>query len=129
LAADAVLLIVTALQREGVGLKPMIDLTKALGMSAVVEVYDEPELVHALKAGAQIIGVNSRNLDTLDENIDQALRVLEGIPQDRIGLLFSSIKTRDDVECARQAGAKGVLVGTAILKAEDPLAKLRELTS
>ena len=127
--ADAVLLIVTALRRQNVDLKAMINFSKALGLTPVVEVHDNRERAEALMAGANIIGVNSRNLDTLQENPFLALEVLSQIPSGRIALLFSSIKSREDVEKARQAGAKGVLVGTSILKAPDPVEKLRELTS
>ena len=127
--ADAVLLIVTALRRQNVDLKAMINFSKALNLVPVVEVYDGQDMAQALIAGADIIGVNSRNLDNLRENLPRALEVLRHIPSSRIALLFSSIKSREDVEKARQAGAKGVLVGTSILKAPDPIEKLRELTS
>lgn len=127
--ADAVLLIVTALRRQNVDLKAMISFSKALDLVPVVEVFNDRERAEALMAGANIIGVNSRNLDTLKENPLLALEVLREIPSDRIALLFSSIKSREDVEMAKQAGAKGVLEGTSILKASDPIEKLRELTS
>ena len=107
----------------------MINFSKALGLTPVVEVHDNRERAEALMAGANIIGVNSRNLDTLQEHAFRALVVLSQIPSDRIALLFSSIKSREDVEKAKRAGAKGVLVGTSILKAPDPVEKLRELTS
>ncbi len=128
IGADAVLIILTTLLREGVNPWLMIKIAEALNVCPVVEVKDLEELTVALEAQAPVIGVNARNLDDLNENMDEALEVLERIPQDRVGLLFSSIKDRDDIERAHQAGAKGVLVGTS-LRAEDPLAKLQELTS
>ena len=126
--ADAILLIASVVNRKQLGLRSMLDLAESLDLTPIVEVYNESELEIAVAAEAQLIAVNSRNLYTGEVNMEQSLELVSQIPKDRIALLFSGIKTRDDVLKAHQAGAKGVLVGTALLRADDPVQKLRELS-
>ena len=125
LGADAVLLIARILKFSQ--LKKLIDFSLVLGLAPVVEVFSEKDLRVALGAGAQIIGINSRDIQTLKINEDQALRVLKKIPNNVISLFFSGIKTQQDVQRATNAGAKGVLVGTALLQAKDPAEKIKDL--
>lgn len=126
--ADALLYIVAAFEKEGVDLKLMIQLAEALDIAPVVEVYDERELDIALKADARIIAVNSRNINTGEESFEGALNLLAKIENDRIAFLFSSVRTNRDVISAYQAGAKGVLVCTAIVTDPNPVEKFRELS-
>jgi len=125
LGADAVLLIARILKLSQ--LKNLINLSLILGLVPVVEVFNERDIQAALEAGAQLIGVNSRDIQTLKINEGQALRVLKKIPNNVIPLFFSGIKTRQDMQRAINAGAKGVLVGTTLLQAKDPVEKIKEL--
>lgn len=124
--ASAVLIIARALPPES-----MIRLVKfaaGLSLDALVEVRDEWELDLALDAGAQIIGVNSRNLETLE--VDDALfeRLIPRIPPGKIVVAESGIATADDVRAAAGAGADAVLVGSALSTSADAAAMVRSLT-
>lgn len=125
IGADAVLLIAGILREKQ--LKDLIDFSLVLGIAPAVEVFNERELQKALGAGAEIIGVNSRNLKTMTVDKTGALKVLKSIPETATRLLFSGIATRQDVIEAAKAGARGVLVGTALLQAQSPRKKLKEL--
>lgn len=123
--ADAILLIVSLLNQQK--LSELINFSYALRITPIVEVVSEKELDFAIKVGAKIIGVNARNLHTLEVNYDNALEVLKKIPKSITPLLFSGVKTSGDVQKARDFGAKGILVGTSLLKAKNVQAKIREL--
>ena len=104
-----------------------ITLCDILGLSALVEVHDEKEVEVALKSGARVIGVNNRNLKdfTIDSNNSRRLREL--IPPDVLFVSESGVTCPDDVEELRRIGADAVLIGEALMKAEDKKAKLAEL--
>lgn len=123
--ADALLLIVSLLNEEK--LSELINFSYELGIAPVVEVVSKSELKIAIKAGAKIIGVNARNLKTLKVNNEHALEVLKIIPKTIVPLLFSGIKTRQDIYQAVKVGAKGILVGTSLLKATNIPSKIKEL--
>jgi indole-3-glycerol phosphate synthase len=123
--ADAVLLIAAALSRAE--LAAMLRTASDLGLGALVEVHTEPELEAALEVGAEVIGVNARDLETLEVDPERALGLLARVPPDRIAVAESGIGTRAQVERAVAAGARAVLVGEALMRAEDPGALLREL--
>lgn len=123
--ADAVLLIAAALSPPEVGV--MLATAADLGLGALVEVHTEEELDTALEAGAEVIGVNARDLETLEVDPARALGLLERVPPDRIAVAESGIGTRAQVERAVAAGARAVLVGEALMRASDPGALLREL--
>lgn len=123
--ADAMLLIVSLLDQQK--LSDLINFSYELGLVPIVEVVSEKELDTAIKAGAKIIGVNARNLHTLDVDYENALEVLKKIPRSITPLLFSGIKTQSDVQKAVDFGAKGILVGTSLLKAKNVQAKIKEL--
>ncbi len=125
--ADALLLIVSLLSEQK--LSELISFSYDLGIIPVVEVVSEKELNIAIKTGAKIIGVNARNLQTLVIDYDNALKVLKKIPKSITPLLFSGIKTKQDVQQAVMSGAKGILVGTSLLKANDIKSKIKELRS
>jgi indole-3-glycerol phosphate synthase len=124
--ADAVLLIVAALRPAQ--LRDLLALTRSLGMSALVESHDEAELEIALESGAEVLGVNNRDLHTFEVDLGATERLAEMIPDDRILVAESGVHTREDIEHLAAAGADAVLVGTALMRAEDPGEALRELT-
>jgi len=123
--ADAVLLIAAALTEAE--LKAMLGAAEDLGLGALVEAYGREDLEKAVGSGAKVVGVNARDLESLAVDEDHALGLLRSIPGDRIGVLESGIGTREQVKRALAAGAKAVLVGEALMRANDPVAKLREL--
>ncbi|WP_202865119.1 indole-3-glycerol phosphate synthase TrpC [Serinicoccus sediminis] len=111
--ADLVLLIVAALPQEV--LVGLLERTEALGMQALVEVHDEPELERALVAGARVIGVNNRNLKTLEVDRDTFSRLAPAIPADRVAVAESGVRGPLDVVELAEAGAQAVLVGEALV--------------
>lgn len=123
--ADAILLIAKILRRKQ--LKQFVGLAKTLGIEPVVEINDEVDLDNALAANPAIIAVNARDLETFEVNVDRACELLNKIPNEYIKLGFSGISSRKEVEKYEKAGAKGVLVGTSLMKSEDREAFLKEL--
>lgn len=123
--ADMVLLIVAALSQAQLG--EFLALTHELGMKALVEIHTESELEQALAIPAQIIGVNSRNLKTLDVDSKIFADLLPRIPGDIVKVAESGISSRFDVEFAQSHGADAVLVGEALVRGSDPGATLRAL--
>jgi indole-3-glycerol phosphate synthase len=124
--AAAVLLIVRAL-----GADRLVDLLRysvELGLDALVEVHTLAELELALESGAQIVGINSRDLDTFVIDVAAAWRLLGRVPQDRVAVAESGILTRGDAARAAEAGADAVLVGTALSASSAPDRLLRELS-
>jgi indole-3-glycerol phosphate synthase len=124
-SADAVLLIVAAL--EDPALKDLLGLAGEVGLDALVEVHDRDELDRALEAGARIVGVNSRNLKTLEVSLDTALSLAPAIPEGVVRVAESGIRTGDDVRRLREAGFDAFLVGERLMSAPDPGAALRQL--
>ena len=123
--ADAVLLIAAALEEPE--LKAMLAAADDLGLGALVETHDEADLEKALATDAKVIGVNARDLESLEVDIDGALERLGAVPRDRLAVLESGIRDAADVERALAAGARAVLVGETLMRARDPEATLREL--
>lgn len=123
--ADAVLLIANLLSEQK--LRGLITFAHELGIVPVVEAISKQELKLAVKAGAKIIGVNSRNLHTLEVNYDSALELLKSIPKSITALMFSGITKRRDIERAIEYGAQGILVGTSLLQANNIEFKIKEL--
>jgi len=123
--ADAALLIVAALDDRT--LRELITAAAELDLAALVEVHDAAELSRALAADARLIGVNSRNLRTLEVDIGSSLSLVSAIPEDLIGVAESGIKTAADVMALRQAGYDGVLVGESLIAQADPGAALNTL--
>ncbi len=124
--ADAVLLIVAAL--PPILLRDLLNLTRALGMTALVESHDERELGGALDSGAEVLGVNNRDLRTFTVDLGVTERLAATIPADRVLVAESGVHTRADIERLAQAGADAALVGTALMRAPDPGEALRALT-
>ena len=92
------------------------------------EVRDRAELDRALEAGARVIGVNNRNLETLVIDPTTAERLIAEIPADRIAIGESGVSGRADVERLARSGADAVLVGSAVSAASDPVAAVRALS-
>lgn len=122
--ADAVLLIAALL---GPRLDELLFAARARGLATLVEVHDEAEAAEALKHGADVVGVNSRDLRTLKTDLDTARRLAPLVTASAIGVAESGLKTRADVEELAGLGYKGFLVGTALMKAKDPAAALAGL--
>ena len=127
LGASAALLIVRALAPES--LRRLGATGTDLGLELLFEVRDRVELDRALEAGARIIGVNNRNLETLVIDPATAERLIGEIPADRIAIGESGVSGRSDVERLARSGADAVLVGSVVSAAEDPSAAVRELSS
>ncbi|MBI4850065.1 MAG: indole-3-glycerol phosphate synthase TrpC [Nitrospirae bacterium] len=123
--ADAVLLIVAALEIPQ--LTDLFELAKELSLDCLVEVHDWKELDTALFCGAEIIGINNRDLKTLNINLNTTFQLLKDIPEDRIIVSESGIDTRADVEALEATRTDAVLIGTAIMKADDIGRKIDEL--
>ena len=125
--ADAVLLIVAVLGDNE--LRSLLTETRRYGMEALVEVHDEDEVERALLAGAQIIGVNNRDLRTFDVDIATTERLRPLIPADRVLVSESGIHTPADVRRLAAMGVDGMLVGESLVTArpEERLGKVREL--
>jgi indole-3-glycerol phosphate synthase len=123
--ADAILLIAAVLsERE---LREYRELAASYGMDALVEVHDEEDLARAADSGAEVIGVNNRDLRTFEVSLDTSLRLAERMPAGAIRVAESGIWSRDDVRRLKQAGYSVFLVGESLMKAADPGAALRGL--
>lgn len=127
LGASAALLIVRALAPAQ--LTEMIVGARQLSLEVLVEIRDEDELARAVDAGATIIGVNNRNLETLVIDPSTSERLLPLIPASAIAVAESGISTRADVERVADAGADAILVGSAISAAADPRAAVAALST
>jgi indole-3-glycerol phosphate synthase len=114
LGASAVLFICAILEREQ--LAEYIKIADELGLCSLVEVHDEAEVEMALSANARIIGVNNRNLKTFEVDITLSERLRGLVPRDIIFVAESGIKTREDVQRLREAGADAVLVGETLMR-------------
>jgi indole-3-glycerol phosphate synthase len=123
--ADIVLLIVAALSKSQ--LKDFFDLATELGMASLLEVHTHSELESAMNISPRIVGVNSRNLKTLDVDPQVFQELIPEIPADLIRVAESGIATRQDVIQAQRAGANAILVGESLVKSGDPISAMREL--
>lgn len=125
LGADAILLIVSALDDET--LRRLHGAASARGLAVLVEAHDETEIGRALVAGAEIVGVNARDLGTFRVNLAGMARLGALLPASVVRVAESGIKTRADVESLAAAGYGSFLVGETLLRAADPARALREL--
>lgn len=124
--ADLALLIVAALDDDT--LRRLYAEARELGLTVLVEVHDEPETERAVDLGAELIGVNARNLKTLAVDNDTFGRLSKLIPDDRVKVAESGISTPDDVQRFVGEGARVVLVGEALVRDGDPEAAVRAMT-
>jgi indole-3-glycerol phosphate synthase len=125
--ADAVLLIARILSREE--LKELIAVSKALGLIPLTEIHDLDDLEKAIEGGAEIIGINNRNLDTFEVSLQTTFDLAPLIPKGCIKVSESGISGKEEIGWLRSVGIQAVLVGTSIMKSEEMTDKLRELTS
>jgi indole-3-glycerol phosphate synthase len=123
--ADSFLLIAGLL--DAAELKQFIRLGREWGMEPLVEVHDPRQLRCALEAGARIIGINNRNLETFSVDVDVSVRLVKSIPKDRIVISESGIRNHDDILRLVDSGVRGFLVGESLVTSPDPAAKIREL--
>ena len=123
--ADVVLLIVAALSQNQ--LDDYYQLTKELGMKALVEVHTHDELERALEISPEIVGVNSRNLKTLEVDTKAFAQLIPQIPSGIARVAESGISKRDDVVFAHECGATAILVGEALVRAQSPSVAINEL--
>ena len=123
--ADMVLLIVSALAKSQ--LRDFYDLATELGMAALIEVHTADELERAMEITPRIVGVNSRNLKTLEVNPAAFAELIPQIPNEIIRVAESGISSRSDVEFAQSHGACAILVGEALVTSADPNLAMRAL--
>jgi indole-3-glycerol phosphate synthase len=124
--ADAILLIVAAL--ETAPLAELFAAAGAVGLDVLVEVHDAAELVTAVALGARIIGINNRDLTTLEVDTERTFELLPRIPEGGLVVAESGFRTRAELERLADAGVDAVLVGEALMRAPDIEAACRELT-
>ena len=123
--ADSFLLVVAALRDPQ--LVELIALGRELGMEPLVEVHTREELARAVSTGAKIIGVNNRDLKTLEVRVETSFELIEQIPDDCIAVSESGLRTHDDLEKLRAAGFDAFLIGEQLMLAADPAAALSAL--
>jgi indole-3-glycerol phosphate synthase len=125
--ADVVLLIVAALEQEA--LVSLVERVHSLGMMALVEVHDEDEVPRAVDAGARVIGVNTRDLRTLDVDRGQFAKVAPTIPAGIVKIAESGVRGPHDVLEFARAGADAVLVGESLVTGKDPRSAVADLVA
>jgi indole-3-glycerol phosphate synthase len=125
LGGDALLLIARLMEEEQ--LREYIRLSESLGLSPLVEVHTRKELEKALSAGAEIIGINNRDLRTFSTDLGITLDLAQSVPGNIILVSESGINTREDIKILTKAGVHSFLIGEALMRAEDIGEKLREL--
>ena len=123
--ADLVLLIVAALEQNV--LVSLLERTRSLGMEALVETHSRLEALRAMEAGASIIGVNARNLKTLEVDRSTVEQVIDVIPQDVVAVAESGVANAHDVFEYAKWGADAVLVGEALVTSGDPRASIQDM--
>lgn len=125
LGADAILLIAGAL--DDLELRQLHDLASSIGLAVLVEVHSAPEIERALAAGARIVGVNSRDLRTLQVDLSVVQMLADAIPDEIVAVAESGIRTGDDIRRFASLGYDAFLVGERLITHEDPGAALRTL--
>ena len=122
LGADCVLLICALL--DTAELARYLDICEGIGLAALVEAHDEQEIASAVSAGAQMIGVNNRNLKDFSVDFGNAARLRERIPADRLYVAESGVKGPEDAAALKNAGADAILMGEVLMRAADRKAML-----
>lgn len=125
--ADVVLLIVAALEQNA--LESLVDRVESLGMTALVEVHTAEEADRALQAGASLIGVNARDLHTLDVDRDVFGKIAPGLPGEVLRVAESGVRGPADLMAYAGAGADAVLVGEGLLTSGNPRGELTKLVT
>lgn len=123
--ADAILLIANLLDKGM--LKGLYHEARALGIDVLIEVHDERELDKALGTGAEIIGINNRNLRTLEVDINTTFELFPNVPPGKIVVSESGIRDYEDVKRISEAGVKALLIGAVFMEADDMGAAVRKV--
>ncbi len=123
--ADAALLIVAALARGR--MEELMGTASDLGLDVLVEVHDEKEVETAVEAGAEVIGINNRDLHSLEVDLETTFELLADVPAGTVVVAESGITMNEDVERLERAGVDAILVGEALMRADDPVQAVREL--
>lgn len=123
--ADALLLIAAILDGEKLG--ELLQLAHRIGMACLVETHNQSEVATALASGANIIGINNRDLNTFKVDLATTARLRPLIPPDRITVAESGLKERRDIEKMRELGVNAVLIGEYLMTAPDIAARIKEL--
>ncbi len=123
--ANTILLICSALANKE--LIEYLELAKSLGLDALVETHDIEEVKRALNSGAEIIGVNNRDLKTFNVDINTSINLRELVPADKLFVAESGIKTRADIIRLEQANVDAVLIGETLVRESDKEAILNQL--
>ena len=125
MGADAILLIVRILSRQQ--LKDYLTLCAEKRIDALVEVHSEADFKIAARAGARLIGVNNRDLDTFTTDIETCIRLAALFDKHHVGVAESGVNGRNDVEQILEAGIYNFLIGESLVRTEDPEALLKSL--
>lgn len=125
IGASAILLIVSIL--DDVQLKNYLDLAHDLGLSAIVETHDEDEIRTAIDAGAEIIGVNNRNLADFTVDITNSINLRRLVSEDILFISESGIKTAEDVRKLKENNVDAVLIGETLMRSDDKKSMILEL--
>jgi indole-3-glycerol phosphate synthase len=125
--ADAVLLIVAALERDR--LAGLYDEARGLDLDVVVEVHTEDELETALTVDADVIGINNRNLEDFTVDVQNTFELITDVPAGKTVVSESGISDRATLEELERVGVDAVLIGETLMRSDDPAAKVRELTA
>ena len=123
--ADALLLIAAVLEQER--LEELLDLSHGLGLKCLVETHSQEEVERAVSSGVQLIGINNRDLADFTIDLETTRRLLPLVPPGRIVVSESGITTRHDVDRLRGWGVNAILVGEALVTADDIIAKTKEM--
>jgi indole-3-glycerol phosphate synthase len=125
--ADAVLLIARILSQQQ--LTEYIDLCRKLGMAPLTEVHSRDDLEKAVASGAEIIGINNRDLDSFNVDIHTTFKLAPLVPNNCILVSESGITTKDDIHALQTTGIQAVLVGSALMRSKDPAKKAKEIVT
>lgn len=125
--ADLVLLIVAALEQNA--LVSLVERVHSLGMTALVEAHSRLEALRALDAGAKVVGVNARDLTTLDVNMDNFAQIVDIIPEQVVAVAESGVSSPSDVRDYAAEGADAVLIGEALVKSSSPRTAVAEMVA
>lgn len=125
--ADAVLLIARIVEPRL--LRHLVHCARGEGIEPLIEIVDEAELDAALTAGARVIGVNARDLDTLAMDSERTARVLDAMPPDRVAVHLSGLREAGDVAAIARGRADAALVGEALMREGDPRPRLRAMVA
>jgi len=123
--ADAILLIAKILSEKQLG--ELMNMASELGMAVLTEVHDASDVEKALATGADIIGINNRDLETFEVDIKTTVELVRMIPKDRFIVSESGINSAEDMRLLKRIGVHAALVGTALMKSRDPEVKTKEL--